>query len=75
MVKLAFLHWRVQVIFCNFISRIYIFYSQIGNTKSADGKMTLTHFLAEMIESKYPEVNGFEHELSHLKEGHKGIEN
>jgi len=26
-----------------------------------------------MIESSYPEVNGFENELSHLKDGHKGI--
>lgn len=45
--------------------------TKIGNTKSSDGKMTLTHFLADMIETKYPEVNGFENELSHLADGHK----
>ena len=35
--------------------------------------MTLTHFLAEMINEKYPEVDGWENDLSHLKEGHKGF--
>lgn len=35
--------------------------------------MTLTHFLAEMISEKYPEVEGWENDLSHLKEGHKGF--
>ena len=34
--------------------------------------MTLTHFLAEMIKDKFPEVDGWEMDLSHLKEGHKG---
>jgi len=45
--------------------------TKIGNTKSADGKLTLTHFLAEMIQEKYPEVDGWENDLSHLKEGHR----
>ena len=35
--------------------------------------MTLTHFLAETISDKYPEIEGWENDLSHLKEGYKGF--
>ena len=33
-------------------------------------------FLAEIIESKYPEINGFENELTHLHDASRGrVEN
>jgi len=45
--------------------------SKVGNTKSQDGKMTLVHFLADTVSANYPEIDGFESELSHLKEAHR----
>lgn len=32
----------------------------------------MVHFLAEIIESKYPEINGFENELTHLHDASRG---
>jgi len=40
--------------------------SKIGNTKSVDGKITLTHFIAEMITEKYKEIDGWTHDLTHM---------
>lgn len=45
---------------------------QVGNTKSVDGKMTFTHFLAEMVETKFSGIDGFENELSHAAEACRG---
>merc|ERR1712150_93177 len=42
--------------------------SKVGNTKSQDGKMTLTHFLEDMVKEKYPEIDGFTNDLAHLAE-------
>ncbi|XP_065668594.1 protein diaphanous homolog 1 isoform X2 [Hydra vulgaris] len=42
--------------------------TKVGNTKSVDGKLTLTHFLADIIDSSYPEISGFENELGHLSD-------
>ena len=32
----------------------------------------MVHFLAEIVESKYPEINGFENDLSHLHDASRG---
>jgi len=42
--------------------------AKLGNTKTANGKMTMVHFLADIILQKYPEINGFEDELSHASD-------
>merc|ERR1712142_825755 len=41
---------------------------KVGNTKTAAGNMTMTHFLAEMISNKFPEIQGWEKEMAHIKE-------
>jgi len=45
--------------------------NKLGNTKSADGKITLVHFLAEIIEEKYPKIAGWELDLSHVEQASK----
>ena len=34
--------------------------------------MTMVHFLADIILQKYPEINGFEDELSHASDAARG---
>ncbi|KAL3878567.1 hypothetical protein ACJMK2_030904 [Sinanodonta woodiana] len=41
------------------------FLSKLQNTKSQDGKTTLMHFLANIIEKKYPDLLNFYEELNH----------
>ncbi|XP_065058527.1 protein diaphanous homolog 2-like isoform X2 [Rhopilema esculentum] len=45
--------------------------NKLGNTKSADGKMTLVHFLASAVEEKYTNIIGFEEDLSHVDQAAK----
>jgi len=33
-----------------------------------DGQLTLVHFLEDIIETKYPEISGFENELTHVEQ-------
>jgi len=40
--------------------------SKIGNTKSVDGKITLTHFIADMISEKYREISGWTNDMTHI---------
>lgn len=42
------------------------FLTKIKNTKSSDGKTTLMHFLAQIVENKYPEILNFAEELMHV---------
>lgn len=37
-----------------------------------DGQSTLLHFLEDIIETKYPEIAGFELELSHVEQAARG---
>lgn len=39
-----------------------------------DGQSTLVHFIEEMIETKYPEISGFELELAHVEQAARGKE-
>ncbi|XP_067900199.1 protein diaphanous homolog 1-like [Heterodontus francisci] len=43
------------------------FLCKLKDTKSADQKMTLMHFLAEMCEEQYPEIIHFTEELNHVE--------
>ncbi|KAM4875314.1 protein diaphanous homolog 1 [Thomomys bottae] len=43
------------------------FLCKLRDTKSADQKMTLLHFLAELCENDYPEVLKFPDELAHVE--------
>lgn len=38
-----------------------------------DGKLTLLHFLEEVVSSNYPDVAGFETEISHVEAASRGI--
>lgn len=42
--------------------------TKLSSTKSVDGQLTLVHFMDEMIENKYPEISGFELELTHVEQ-------
>ncbi|WAR00512.1 DIAP2-like protein [Mya arenaria] len=42
------------------------FLSKLGNTKAQDGKSTLLHFIANIAESKHPDIINFPEELTHL---------
>jgi hypothetical protein len=38
-----------------------------------DGKLTLLHFLEEVISANYPEVAGFETEINHVEAAARGM--
>ncbi|XP_023218674.1 protein diaphanous homolog 1-like isoform X2 [Centruroides sculpturatus] len=42
------------------------FLTKIKNTKASDGKTTLMHFLAQIVENKYPDILNFSEELIHV---------
>ncbi|XP_020610093.1 protein diaphanous homolog 1-like [Orbicella faveolata] len=42
--------------------------TKLSSTKSMDGQLTLVHFLEDIIETKYPEISGFENELTHVEQ-------
>ncbi|XP_016298711.1 protein diaphanous homolog 1 [Sinocyclocheilus anshuiensis] len=44
---------------------------KLRDTKSADQKQTLLHFLAEMCQEQYPEVMNFSEELTHVEKASK----
>ena len=52
-------------------SNSHDFILKLGNTKSADGKITLVHFLAEVVEEKFPNIAGWELDLSHIEQASK----
>lgn len=53
--------------------RSNIFFAlQLSSTKSIDGQATLVHFLEDIIETKYPEISGFENELTHVEQAARG---
>lgn len=45
---------------------------KLRDTKSADQKMTLLHFLAELCENDYPDVLKFPDELAHVEKASRG---
>lgn len=45
--------------------------TKLGSTKSADQKTTLIHFVAKMVEAKYPDVMDFVLELRNVEEASK----
>uniref|UniRef100_A0A8C4SPY5 Uncharacterized protein n=1 Tax=Erpetoichthys calabaricus TaxID=27687 RepID=A0A8C4SPY5_ERPCA len=47
------------------------FLTKLRDTKSADQKMTLLHFLSEICEEKYPEIMKFPDELTHVDSASK----
>jgi diaphanous 1 len=48
------------------------FFFQIKDTKSADQKSTLLHFLAEICDEKYRDILKFPDELEHVESAGKG---
>ena len=50
----------------------FFFALQLSSTKSVDGQVTLVHFLEDIIETKYPEITGFENELTHVEQAARG---
>lgn len=51
-----------------------LFSLQLSSTKSVDGQLTLVHFIEEMVETNYPEISGFENELTHVEQAARGEE-
>lgn len=49
-------------------------FSQLKDTKSADQKTTLLHFLAEVCEEQFPDVLKFVDELEHVDRASRGTE-
>ena len=45
--------------------------SQLNNTKDVENRMTLLHYLAEVVEKKHPELLGFMDEISHVERAAK----
>lgn len=55
---------------CPFL--INLFSNQLRDTKSADLKQTLLHFLADVCQEQYPEVMSFTDELIHVEKASRG---
>lgn len=45
---------------------------QLEGTKSQDGSMTMLHFLAQVLEEKYPDILGFLDETIHIEKAARG---
>ena len=45
---------------------------QLQNTKASDGKSTLVHYLARVVEEKHPELLQFTDELSYVERASRG---
>ena len=46
--------------------------NQLRDTKSADHKQTLLHFLVDVCQEQYPEVMAFPDELVHVEKASRG---
>ena len=46
---------------------------QLSHTRSADQKTTLLHFLANMVEMKYPDVLDFPKDLRNVEAASRGV--
>ena len=46
-------------------------FSQLNNTKDVENRMTLLHYLAEVVERKHPELLSFMDEISHVERAAK----
>ena len=57
-------------IFALIIGLYFVF--QLSNTKAQDGKTTLLHFVANVIETKHPEILYFNEEISHVDKASRG---
>jgi len=44
----------------------------LENTKSQDQKQTLLHFLAQTVESKFPDILTYADELMHIDQAARG---
>ena len=47
------------------------FLTKLGYIKSADQKTTFIHFLANIVETKYPDITDFHQELRNVEEATK----
>jgi len=56
------------------IFKINSSFHQLRDTKSADLKQTLLHFLADVCQEKYPEIMSFPDELIHVEKASRGIQ-
>ena len=52
--------------------KLYFFLLQLNNTKSVDNRMTLMHFLADVVDRKYPDLVNFDDELIHVVPAARG---
>lgn len=51
---------------------LFVLCFQLGNTKAQDGKSTLLNFIANIAETKHPDIVSFHEELSHVDKAARG---
>ena len=55
------------------LSCSFLHLRQLSHTRSADQKSTLLHFLANMVEMKYPDVLDFPKDLRNVEAASRGV--
>lgn len=60
-------------IFLTVFTFLFFFPAQLKDTKSADQKTTLLHFLVEVCEESYQDVLNFVEDFQHLDKASKGL--
>lgn len=71
---LAAIAWFWRISSSHFLSIRSIFNDvlQLQNTRAADGKTTLVHYLAQVVEEKHPDLLQFTEELSYVERASRG---
>lgn len=71
---LAAIAWFWRISSSHFLSIRSIFNDvlQLQNTRAADGKTTLVHYLAQVMEEKHPDLLQFTEELSYVERASRG---
>lgn len=64
--------WRVSSSHFPSIRSIFNDVLQLQNTRAADGKTTLVHYLAQVVEEKHPDLLQFTEELSYVERASRG---
>lgn len=49
------------------------FFFKLADTKTADRKISLLHYIADTVKTKFPQVSNFENELLFIEKAASGI--
>lgn len=64
--------WRISSSHFPSIRSFFNDILQLQNTRAADGKTTLVHYLAQVVEEKHPDLLQFTEELSYVERASRG---